>query len=143
MGVGDHPLLGCPEGVSFACCFVVCLLFDGSTARKMHPLTCVATPNNSESLTFVERVGMSALCPKAACQLLRLDVDLLLNNNRRHEENDADLAVDIEIGFVFLRADWRQGPITGSATPSVVNKSPEEQPRVCDPPCSDPMRGPE
>jgi hypothetical protein len=29
------------EGVSFGCCllFVVCLLFDGSTARKMHPVT--------------------------------------------------------------------------------------------------------
>jgi hypothetical protein len=27
MGVGDHPLLGCREGVGFACC----LLFDGST----------------------------------------------------------------------------------------------------------------
>jgi hypothetical protein len=41
-GGGDHPLLGCREGSALR---VVCRLFviDGSTARKMHPVTVDAS----------------------------------------------------------------------------------------------------
>jgi hypothetical protein len=31
------------EGVSFACCLLFVVCFDGSTARKMHPVTVDAS----------------------------------------------------------------------------------------------------
>ena len=42
--------------------------------------------------TLVERVEMSALFQKQTCQLLRLYVDLLLNNNREREGKRRALA---------------------------------------------------
>ena len=49
-------------------------------------------PLYPQKQTLVEPAGMSALCQKRTCQLLRLYVDLLLNNNRKCERKCGALA---------------------------------------------------
>src|SRR5262249_9209971 len=50
--------------------------------KSGHRTRSVSCPLYPQKRTLVERVGMSALCQKRTYQLLRLYVDLLLNNNR-------------------------------------------------------------
>jgi hypothetical protein len=79
-------------------------LCDLPNGRQPCPVRCLLWVNNGhrgllkqcplypQKQTFSDTIGMSALCQKRTWQLLRLYVDLLLNNNRKCERKCGALA---------------------------------------------------